>query len=102
MEVLHGPGIRSKHPKRIAVFGLLFMAAGRCIKHVSLGYLACFSVLGVIIPLLAIVITDGHLSFAVAIATSVTVYSGFRLSHLSFYSPQSILQLTFWMFVYCC
>jgi hypothetical protein len=58
-------------------------------------------VLGAILPALVIIMTDGEANFAMALAICVTVYAGFRLSYLSFYSPRSILQLTFWMFVYC-
>jgi hypothetical protein len=49
----------------------------------------------------AIIMTDGNASIAMVLAVCVTVYAGYRLSYLSFYSPRSFLQLTFWMFVYC-
>ncbi len=67
----------------------------------SIGYWACLSVVAVILPALAILMTEGRASFAMALAVCVTVYSGYRLSYLAFFSPRSMLQLTFWMFVYC-
>ena len=70
-------------------------------ENIPIRFLSCVSVLGVILPVLAIVMTDGRPSFLLAIATCVTVYAGFRLSYLAFYSAGSILQLTFWIFVYC-
>jgi hypothetical protein len=77
------------------------IASPQPFKTVSLGFLAYFGVLGVFLPALAIATTDGRWSVALAMAICVTVYAGFRLSSLSFYSPRSVLQLTFWMFVYC-
>jgi hypothetical protein len=70
-------------------------------KRMPVGVLACFSVIGVILPALALVVTDGDVGLATVVATGITVYAGFRLSYLSFYAPSSILQLTFWVFVYC-
>ena len=70
-------------------------------KTVPFGFAACICVLVVLIPALSLVTTDGPMSLSLVIATSVTAYSGFRLSCLAFYSQRSILQVTFWMFVYC-